>query len=382
MARACVAGEGDRAERIGALTRQSAEASVEFGHCLSNHLPMVLPILDRLGASPERCAAWAETYTNANGLRPAPPDQGRIGAESWREHLGRRELEGDYRGFFSREVARLGARETERLYLPVLVPGIAASALHALMRLAYAHLREDPSEVATALGYWAATWLPLGAAGRASPVSDDPAALLDALRGIEALRHVAPPPSDLLWHWMRDVAAQPAFPPVVDLLAETPDMLPRLAHTSLALMAGTMTFEALHAVTAMHWVRVVRRRLARSRPRRALCLAGAGGRLSQDRHAAAAGRGRASGDACAAGPALARDRRARHRLRRRARSQLLASPRWRRRRPMATHSTASSPRAASAFWPDATASWQDDRVCGARPPRVPESKFMNCDSYY
>lgn len=257
MARAYAAGEGDRSERIGALIRQSAAASFEFGHCLSNHLPMVLPILDRLGASPERCAAWAETYTNANGLRPAPPDQGRIDAESWREHLGRRELEGDYRGFFAREVARLGARETERLYLPVLVPGIAASALHALMRLAYAHLREDPAEVGAALGYWAATWLPLGAAGRASPISEDPAALLDALRGIEALRHVEPPPSDLLWHWMREVAAQPEFPPVVDLLAETPDMLQHLARTSLALMAGTMTFEALHAVTATHWLRLV-----------------------------------------------------------------------------------------------------------------------------
>ena len=56
---------------------------------------------------------------------------------------------------------------------------------------------------------------------------------------------------------MREAAAQPDFPPVVDLLAETPDMLPRLARTSLALMAGDMTFEALHAVTAIHWVRLV-----------------------------------------------------------------------------------------------------------------------------
>ena len=256
MARAFAGGEGDRAERIGALIRQSAEASFEFGHCLSNHLPMVLPILDRLGASPQRCAAWALTYAQANGLRQAPPDRGRITAETWYRHLGERDLEGDYRGFFSGEVARLGARAAERLYLPVLVPGVAASALHTLMRLAYAHLRADDAEVGTSLGYLAATWLPLREAGGIAPMSDDPAALLEALRGIEALRHLEPP-SELLWHWMREAAAQPEFPPVVDLLAETPDMLTRLARTSLALMAGSMTFEALHAVTAMHWVRVV-----------------------------------------------------------------------------------------------------------------------------
>ena len=62
---------------------------------------MVLPILDRLGASPERCAAWALTYAQANGLRQAPPDRGRITAETWYRHLGERDLEGDYRGFFS-----------------------------------------------------------------------------------------------------------------------------------------------------------------------------------------------------------------------------------------------------------------------------------------
>jgi hypothetical protein len=256
MARAWAAGDADRALRIGALIRRSGEAGAEFGHCLANHLPMVLPILDRLGATPERCAAWALTYTKANDLAPAPPDRGRISAGSWREHLGERDLEGDYRGFFSREVSRLGAAQAQRLYLPVLVPGIAASALHALMRLAYAHLRDDSAEIATSLGYWAATWLPLGEAGRASPVTEDPAALLAALRGILSLRHLEPP-SDLLWHWMREAAAQPDFPPVVDLLAETPDMLPRLARVSLALMAGDMTFESLHAVTAFHWVRLV-----------------------------------------------------------------------------------------------------------------------------
>jgi hypothetical protein len=238
------------------LLRRAAGYSAEFPPFMANHLPMVLVILDRLGAPAERLETFFERYAAASGLVPAPADGGRIDPGNWTLHLGDRGLEGDYRGFFAREVGRLGVAETERRYLPALVPGIAASALHALMRLAYGHLRADRAEIATALGYWAATWLPLGAAGRAAAITAEPAELLDALRGIEAL-HRLEPESDLLWHWMRAAAARPEFPPVADLLAPSDDLLARMSGASLALMAGTMSFEALHAVTSVHWLRLV-----------------------------------------------------------------------------------------------------------------------------
>lgn len=237
------------------LVREAATYSAEFPEFLANHLPMVLVALRRLGAGDARLAAFSRFYVTANGLVPPPPNRGRIDAGNWREHLGDRAYEGDYRAFFKGEVARLGAAATERLYLPALVPGIAASAIHALMRLAYAHLREDAVEIATALGYWAATWLPLRLAGQAEPVTGDPAALLLRLRPIARSWTLAPP-TDLLWHWMREAAARPDFPPLVDWLAPAPDGLAAMARASLALMAGTMSFEALHAVTGIHWLRL------------------------------------------------------------------------------------------------------------------------------
>src|SRR3954469_293744 len=240
-----------------ALIARARGYSAEFGHCLANHLPMCLVILERLGASRTRQEAWCETYAAANGLAPAPEDGGRINASNWQDHLGRRELEGDYRGFFLREVQRVGADDALRRYLPVLVPGIAASALHALMRLAYGHLSGDEAEIGIALGYWAATWLPLRPADAEAPATDDPAALLAALRDHPELCRVEPP-TDLLWHWMRAVAAEPAFPDVAALLGPSPDLLARVAKASLALMAGTMTFEAVHAVTSAHWLRILR----------------------------------------------------------------------------------------------------------------------------
>ncbi len=242
------------------LTRLLARArgyGAEFDLWMANHLPMGLVILDRLGADERRLEAWFETYATASGLKPAPEGREQIDADNWCLHLGERELEGDYRAFFLRECERLGSREVQRRYLPDLVPGMAASALHALMRLAYGNLASNPDEIGTALGFWACTWLPLRPADACALETDDPAALLEALRQAPELCRLEPP-SDLLWHWMRTVAEAPAFPNVAALLAPAPDLLARVARGSLALMAGTMSFEALHAVTGAHWIRLVR----------------------------------------------------------------------------------------------------------------------------
>ncbi len=242
---------------LGKLLARSRGYGVEFDPWMANHLPMGLVILDRLGADARRTEGWLMSYAAASALKPAPAGRGRIDAASWRHHLGERELEGDYRSFFLGEVERLGPAAAQLLYLPDLVPGIAASALHGLMRLAYGNLAGDPAEIGTALGYWACTWLPLRPVDAVAPEIDDPAALLAALRQVPKLCRLEPP-SDLLWHWMRAVAEAPAFPNVAAQLAPAPDLLARVARASLALMAGTMKFEALHAVTSAHWIRLVR----------------------------------------------------------------------------------------------------------------------------
>jgi Questin oxidase-like len=239
------------------LVERSRGYSVEFDPWMANHLPMGLVILDRLGADQSRLESWFETYASASRLKPVPAGAGRIDVSNWDRHLGERALEADFRTFFTGEARRLGGAEAQRRYLPTLVPGIAASALHALMRLAYGNLTADPAEIGTALGYWACTFLPLRPADAVLPRTDDPASLLLALRQAPSLCRLEPE-TDLLWHWMRTVAAAPAFPDVAALLAPAPDLLARVARVSLALMAGTMSFETLHAVTSAHWIRLVR----------------------------------------------------------------------------------------------------------------------------
>jgi hypothetical protein len=234
----------------------SRKWSAEFPFCLANHLPMVLVALNRMGASDQRLEAYCHIYREQNGLVPVRKQTREIKRLNWREFLGEREREGDYRAFFAGEVQRLGATPAALLYLPELIPGMAASATHALMRMAYATLTDSDEETGAALGYWAATYLPLGPSHGAKPSTDDPAEVLGHMYGPETFRHVEPE-RDLLWHFMRAVAEKPEFEPVVDMLAIGPETHDRAARLSLALYAGTLDFCALHALTGMHWLRLI-----------------------------------------------------------------------------------------------------------------------------
>src|SRR5712691_6809136 len=108
---------------LDALLADCRRFGVEFGPTLSNHLPMVLVALARLGASDQRLRQYYAFYRDTNRLRRAPADGRRIDPGNWREHRGDRRLEGDYRAFFAGEVRRLGAAGAERAYLPDLVTG-------------------------------------------------------------------------------------------------------------------------------------------------------------------------------------------------------------------------------------------------------------------
>jgi hypothetical protein len=238
------------------LLAEGRRFSAEFPVFLANHLPMVLVAMHRLGGSDRRLGEFFATYRNVHRLQPPPPPVAPVERANWSAALGARERETDYRSFFRDEVGRLGAPAAVAAYLPTLLPGVAASATHGLMRLAYGVMRDDAAEIATALGYWAAMYLELGVATGAAPATDDPADVLIRMRAVESFRHVATE-LDLLWHFMRAMAAKPEFRPVVDWLAIGPDTFARTRAASLALYAGTMDFCALHAVTGCHWLRLI-----------------------------------------------------------------------------------------------------------------------------
>ncbi|OLP61730.1 hypothetical protein BJF93_08435 [Xaviernesmea oryzae] len=239
------------------LIGEVGQRSGEFPAYLANHLPMVLEAMARLGATPERLEAYARHYTRSHAVPFPPPAIAPLEDDTWRAALGRRERETDLRLYFEGVVGRIGSAQAVRLSMPVLAPGVAASATHGLMRLAYALLRADDKEVAAALGYWAATYLRYeDVAQDRLPDTADPLALLIGMREEPSLQAVDAP-THLLWKWIEAMGQIPAFQDRLGRLQAAPDLLDRMRPAALALYAGTMSFEALHAVTGCHWLRLV-----------------------------------------------------------------------------------------------------------------------------
>lgn len=244
------------ADPLAPIMGEMAHFGSEFTGTFANHAPMVLVALDRIGGDADRLRDFFNHYRDANGLLPFGAVSGALDRTSWQTAIGQREREPDLRAFFQGEVQRIGMDEALRTYLPRLAAGVPASAFHALMRTAYAILRGNPGDTAIALGYWAATYLDLPGATGAAPITEDPAEVLTRVAAIEVLHGLEVQP--LLWLNMRAFAQTAEFVPVVDWLAITPDTQRRMSAAAIALFAGTQEFAALHAVTGMHWLRIVR----------------------------------------------------------------------------------------------------------------------------
>ncbi|MGO6667438.1 questin oxidase family protein [Rhizobium ruizarguesonis] len=227
----------------------------EFSRTFANHAPMVLVALDRIGGGSAQLRRFFHHYRDAKQLAPFAQPLKRLDGKSWKAAVGMREREPDLRVFFAGEVTRLGIREALELYLPDLADGIAASAFHALMRAAYGVLRADETDVAIALAYWSATYLPLPEATGAPPITHDPAEVLAMTAAIKPLHGMQL--HDLLWQNMRDAGNVLEFAPVVDWLDIGPDTMEKMAATALAIFAATQHFAALHIITGLHWIRLL-----------------------------------------------------------------------------------------------------------------------------
>jgi len=236
---------------------EARSLGAEFGTQLANHAAMVLHAQRRLGGTEADARRFLDAYVASTGLAPMPASPAAVTRATWASHLGDRAFEAAHRAFFHEELARLGSGEAlAREWLPKLLSGFPASALHALMRLAYAVDAGDDAEFAEALGYWSACYLPLGEGIGSPPVTADPVEVLLRI-GAEPTLATVTVEIDLLWHFMRNTAARPAFAPVHDWLEVRPDTLERIAAASLLVFANTMEFCALHAVTGTHWVRLI-----------------------------------------------------------------------------------------------------------------------------
>jgi hypothetical protein len=162
----------------------------EFDGFLANHGPMATEALTHIGGA-ETIGRWVDGYLPR--LAPAPPVV--RGIDDWRACLGDERLVGDWTALLRREAAEMSWRDLLLRWWPRVVPGLAASAAHGVIRTAHAvrSLRAagadaDPllvDELAQGLAFWAARYQTL-------PGTPTLAGRVDAVQAVAALPRLDP----------------------------------------------------------------------------------------------------------------------------------------------------------------------------------------------
>jgi hypothetical protein len=215
---------------------------------LSNHLPMALVALDRLGAPPGRLSEFATRYRTR--LVPVNDDEPVRDFDGWLAARGRPGSYGQLRPYLDGAVADDGVDAVLATHLPHLVDGVGGAAFHGIIRLAYALESRSDARVAAGLAYLTQVHQPLGRRGSGEPWTDDPLAALSRVRELKALAATARRGN--IGARMAAVGAHREFDGVVDWLAVTTSTPERLTAAAVALYATTDDFTALHGVTASH----------------------------------------------------------------------------------------------------------------------------------
>ncbi len=235
------------------LLHKSREFGCEYSTHLSNHLPMALIALDRLGGSDDQLRAFYAHHIK--GLQPRVQESVTINRENWLLDLGRHQLNSAYHQFFSSELAMHGLPTTLGTYLPKLIPGLSGAAFHPLIRMAYALEAGNEWEIAESLASWAMAYLELGPA-EGSPQGRKP--------GLKSLHTLAARAKDMgfsgenIFERMEKAASTELYKKFLAEENLSSATLKDISDAAIWIYLSTDdNFIGLHCVTAAHAFRVV-----------------------------------------------------------------------------------------------------------------------------
>ncbi|POX48702.1 hypothetical protein C3489_26495 [Streptomyces sp. Ru71] len=170
-----------------ALERLHSTGPERLGR-LTNHAPMVVEVLAAHGRA-GAVHRWLDLYRPK--LEDFPTPLARVTDANWREALGDPRRAADWIAYFSRALAERPWRTVLAEWWPRLLPGLYGGSTHPVIRLGHAVralAAEDNeprrTELAHALGYWAARHHPVTGI-ETLPGRDSAAQTLDAVVPIE-----------------------------------------------------------------------------------------------------------------------------------------------------------------------------------------------------
>lgn len=223
---------------------------------ISNHLPMCLFALRKLGADDKRLQSFYSAYVdilvprkNVSGFQP----------EKWQTFIGRNSFNKEFHDFFLSEIESMGINQCLLKYLPHLLPGIGGAAFHPLIRLSYSLELGHKDEIAEALASWCMGYVNFSTANsnqlRSSNSSEEILQFFSKSNLFTSEKYQAPS----VVARMKAVAHDETFWKVF----KTPRdfHLDKMANCAIRIFLSKPTFTGLHLVTACHAARILIKKL-------------------------------------------------------------------------------------------------------------------------
>ncbi|MDY6854745.1 MAG: questin oxidase family protein [Thermodesulfobacteriota bacterium] len=227
---------------------------VEYYHYFTNHLPMTLIALFKMGAKEERLERFASFYIKR--LKKIHRTDFVINHENWKEYLGEHKYFCNYTQFLTDEFDRLGKEEFLTYYLSDFIKGVAAGAFHALIKTAYAIIIDDKKEIIDAVSYFAISYLPLIDIDEIDCSYAEPMDILQRIKEDNYFKGQKYTGNNI-FEKMKAVSQDSHLKRNIRRIDDKPDIISTIAKTVLNIFLNSGSFTALHTVTATHAFRIV-----------------------------------------------------------------------------------------------------------------------------
>lgn len=219
----------------------------------TNHCPMALVALARMGASDERLDAFFEHWALKYAIVETQAGAATVDGD-WLAHLGNAAAFSALQRHFSASIAEKGAVAVMRDVISRAPFAPATGAFHAIIRLAYGIEAGHGGEVAAGLAAYVAINLPIhldGNGGQAALSVDD------GLAGLSAQFSGSSWESYSITGQLKAIAADPEFREALQMPPAVPRLLDDMARAAIELYWQKADFTVLHMVTGVHAIRIL-----------------------------------------------------------------------------------------------------------------------------
>ncbi len=231
-------------------------APVYGEHDFSDHLPMTMTALDKIGADGDTSARFARIY--AKRLRRKKVGEKSIDPLLLSARAGDPSVYPQALNFFGEAIERDGRAAVLAAYLPELTNSIATAAFHGIIRTAYGLIANEDAEIAAGLAYWWSRAEPVSFTRSIGAANNDADTLVDdvaaAFKRYGKKLNLDQPTISAR---MAEVFTHPRIGAALNKAAAADVSFDKIAAQALRIYLATDDFTALHCVTGVHAARVL-----------------------------------------------------------------------------------------------------------------------------